>query len=54
VTNSCQGRVRLDIRKVVFTMRVVRHWKRIPREAIDALCLAVFVGYLYKALGNAL
>ncbi len=51
---SCHGRVRLDIRKVVFTMRVVRHWTRSPKEAADALCLAVFTGYLYKAHSKAL
>ena len=29
-----EGRLRLDIRKKFFTMRVVRH--RLPREAVDA------------------
>jgi len=37
-----EGRFRLDIRKKFFTMRVVKHWPRFPREAVDAPSLEVF------------
>ncbi|KAK4818784.1 LOW QUALITY PROTEIN: hypothetical protein QYF61_019130 [Mycteria americana] len=30
------GKLRLDIRNKFFTMRMVRHWNRLPREAADA------------------
>jgi len=47
-----EGRLRLDIRKKLFTMRVVRHWHRLPREAVAASSLAVFKARLDGALGN--
>ncbi|KFR13563.1 hypothetical protein N306_02306, partial [Opisthocomus hoazin] len=47
-----EGRFRLDIRKKFFTMRVVKHWNRLPREAVGAPSLAVFQARLDGALSN--
>ncbi|KFQ27652.1 hypothetical protein N332_03650, partial [Mesitornis unicolor] len=47
-----EGRFRLIIRKKFFTVRVVRHWHRLPREAVDAPSLEVFKARLDRALGN--
>ncbi|KFQ22496.1 hypothetical protein N332_10037, partial [Mesitornis unicolor] len=47
-----EERFKLDIRKKFFTVRVVRHWHRLPREAVDAPSLEVFKARLDRALGN--
>ncbi|KFQ94217.1 hypothetical protein Y956_04552, partial [Nipponia nippon] len=47
-----EGRYRLDIRKEFFTMKVVRHWNRLPREAVDAPSLEMFKARLDGALSN--
>ncbi|KFQ10934.1 hypothetical protein N329_02236, partial [Haliaeetus albicilla] len=48
------GRFRLDIRTTFFTVRVVRHWNRLPREAVDAPSLEEFKARLDGALSSLL
>jgi len=47
-----EGKLRLDIRKKFFTVGVVRHWHRLPREAVDVPSLTVFKARLDGALSN--
>ena len=43
---------RLDIRKKFFTVKVVKHWHRLLREAVDAPSLETFKVRLDGALSN--
>ncbi|KFV16433.1 hypothetical protein N340_03316, partial [Tauraco erythrolophus] len=43
---------RLDLRKKVFTMRMVKHRNRLPREVVASPSLEVFKARLDEALSN--
>ncbi|KFP33232.1 hypothetical protein N325_12537, partial [Colius striatus] len=47
-----EGRFRLDVKKWLFTVKVVRHWNRLPREAVGAPSLEMLKARLDGALSN--
>ena len=47
-----EGRFSPDIRKKFFTVREVRLWNRLPREAVDATSLEALRARLDGALSN--
>ena len=47
-----EGRFRFNIRSKFFTQRVMRHWNRLSREALDSPSLELFKARLDVALSN--
>ncbi|KFV57857.1 hypothetical protein N341_08723, partial [Tyto alba] len=47
-----ESRFRSDIKGIFFTVRVVEHWHRLPREVVNALSLETLKVRLDGALSN--
>ncbi|KFZ68171.1 hypothetical protein N338_00737, partial [Podiceps cristatus] len=47
-----EGRYRIDVRKKFFTMQVVKHWHRLPREVAEVPSLDTFKARVDVALRN--
>jgi len=47
-----EGRFRLDIRNKFFTVRVVKHWNRLPRALVEAPSIETFKARLDRAVSD--
>jgi len=48
------SKFRLNMRKNFFPLRVMEHWHRLPREAVESPSLEIFKTCLDKVLYNLL
>jgi len=51
-SNFIQGSFRLDVRTNFFSDRVIKHWKRLPREVVESPSLEAFRRHTDVALGD--
>lgn len=51
-TNSLMGNLDWILRKKIFIVKVVRPWRRLPREVVDGPSLAVLKAGVEKVLSN--
>ena len=47
-----EDRFELDVRKMSFTVRMVRYWHRLPRDVVDASSLVTFKARVDQALDS--
>lgn len=50
MASSCWGGLDWTLGKISFMERVIRHWKRLPREEAESLSLEVFTRHVDVAL----
>jgi len=48
------SRFPLNVRRYFFTVRVTKHWHRLPRVAVESSPLEIFESHLNTVLGNQL
>jgi len=44
----------LNTRMTFFTLRMMEHWKRLPRGAVESPCMEIFKPRLEEVLSNLL